>query len=196
MSNENLLPSTDFPPPGRYGSVTVFETFEPTNLISHEQTGKSVGESSRCSIPTPSTSSRVPINPPPKIPSGVRVCKTNPANSTRAYSDTEIEFMEAMDNYKRAYRRPYPNWSEVFHVLLGLGYSRNASGIQPVDRNPNNAEGEFTTALRLHMRVQHRPFPSWTEVLGVFRTLGYQRVSNTARPETDDSISLFSKPTP
>jgi hypothetical protein len=195
MSNENLLPSTDFPPPGRYGSVTVFETFKPTDLTTQEQTGKSGGELSRYSIPVPSTSSRVPINPPPKIPSGVRVCKINPA-STRAYSDAEIEFMEAMENYKRAYQRPYPNWSEVFHVLVGLGYSRNASGSQPVEHNPTNAEEEFTTALRLHMRVQHRPFPSWTEVLGVLRTLGYQRVSNTASPETDDSTSPFSKPTP
>ena len=40
------------------------------------------------------------------------------------YSDEEILFMRAMDQYKRANRRPFPTWSEVLEVLHALGYRR------------------------------------------------------------------------
>ena len=35
-----------------------------------------------------------------------------------------IEFIQAMDHYKRVHQRPFPNWSEVLEVLKGLGYER------------------------------------------------------------------------
>jgi len=35
-----------------------------------------------------------------------------------------IEFITAMDAYKREHQRPFPNWSEVLEVLKALGYSR------------------------------------------------------------------------
>lgn len=40
------------------------------------------------------------------------------------YSDDELEFMLAMDAYKREHRRPFPSWSEVLGVLLSLGYRK------------------------------------------------------------------------
>lgn len=42
------------------------------------------------------------------------------------YSDDEIEFMNAMDRYKREKRRPFPSWSEVLAVLVGLGYRKES----------------------------------------------------------------------
>ena len=32
--------------------------------------------------------------------------------------------MKAMDQYKRANRRPFPTWSEVLEVLRSLGYRK------------------------------------------------------------------------
>jgi hypothetical protein len=34
--------------------------------------------------------------------------------------------MKAMDDYKRANRRPFPTWSEVLEVLHALGYRKVA----------------------------------------------------------------------
>ncbi|HEV3142850.1 MAG TPA: hypothetical protein VGZ47_03085 [Gemmataceae bacterium] len=36
----------------------------------------------------------------------------------------EVEFMKAMDQYKRDNRRPFPTWSEVLEVLRALGYRK------------------------------------------------------------------------
>ncbi len=35
-----------------------------------------------------------------------------------------LEFITAMDDYKRTHRRPFPNWSEVLDVVKTLGYAR------------------------------------------------------------------------
>jgi hypothetical protein len=37
-----------------------------------------------------------------------------------------LEFIHAIDVYKRVNQRPFPNWSEVLEILKGLGYSRGA----------------------------------------------------------------------
>jgi hypothetical protein len=39
-------------------------------------------------------------------------------------SRDEIEFVKAMDQYKRDNRRPFPTWSEVLEVLRALGYRK------------------------------------------------------------------------
>jgi hypothetical protein len=46
-----------------------------------------------------------------------------------SYTDEELEFLRAMDEYKRQYRRPFPAWHEVLAVLKSLGYSKPVSGI-------------------------------------------------------------------
>jgi len=35
-----------------------------------------------------------------------------------------LEFITAIDDYKRTHRRPFPNWSEVLDVVKSLGYTR------------------------------------------------------------------------
>ena len=35
-----------------------------------------------------------------------------------------LEFIQAIDDYKRAEGRPFPNWSEVLDIVKGLGYQR------------------------------------------------------------------------
>ena len=50
----------------------------------------------------------------------------DPTTCERDYSDGEIEFMRAMDDYKRKSGRPFPTWSEVLEVVLSLGYRKVA----------------------------------------------------------------------
>lgn len=50
----------------------------------------------------------------------------DPTTCEREYTDDQIEFMKAMDQYKRDNRRPFPTWSEVLEVLQALGYRRVA----------------------------------------------------------------------
>lgn len=40
------------------------------------------------------------------------------------FTPDEVEFMMAMDKYKREKRRPYPTWHEVLAVLKSLGYRK------------------------------------------------------------------------
>ncbi len=50
----------------------------------------------------------------------------DPTTCERDYSGGEVEFMRAMDDYKRRSGRPFPTWSEVLEVLLSLGYRKVA----------------------------------------------------------------------
>ena len=50
----------------------------------------------------------------------------DPTTCERDYSDNEIEFMKAMDDYKRKSGRPFPTWSEVLEVMMSLGYRKVA----------------------------------------------------------------------
>jgi hypothetical protein len=67
---------------------------------------------------------------------GERRRQVDPTTCERDYNDAEIEFMKAMDQYKRDNRRPFPTWSEVLEVLHSLGYRKVAAptalpGLQP-----------------------------------------------------------------
>ena len=46
----------------------------------------------------------------------------DPTTCERDYSEQEIEFMRAMDDYKRDSGRMFPTCSEVLEVVRGLGY--------------------------------------------------------------------------
>src|SRR5437764_7673754 len=52
--------------------------------------------------------------------------QVDPTTCEKDYSEDEIDFMKAMDRYKRDNRRPFPTWSEVLEVLRALGYRRVA----------------------------------------------------------------------
>ncbi|NNJ24003.1 hypothetical protein [Alienimonas chondri] len=52
----------------------------------------------------------------------------DPTTCERDYSDDEVDFMRAMDEYKRLAGRQFPTWSEVLEVVRAIGYERvNAS---------------------------------------------------------------------
>ena len=62
-----------------------------------------------------------------------RSAAKQPAEARRplSYSPTDeditpdvMEFIEAINLYKREHNRPFPTWSEVLKILKGMGYRR------------------------------------------------------------------------
>ncbi|WP_199756728.1 hypothetical protein [Tautonia sociabilis] len=53
----------------------------------------------------------------------------DPTTTDREYSSDEMEFIRAMQEYKRRSGRMFPTWSEVLEVLRSLGYEKP----EPVD---------------------------------------------------------------
>ena len=50
--------------------------------------------------------------------------RMNPATSERNYSSDEVEFMNALAEFKRESGRTFPTCSEILGVLRSLGYEK------------------------------------------------------------------------
>lgn len=59
----------------------------------------------------------------------------DPATCERDYSDAEMEFMLAMQDYKKRSGRMFPTWSEVLEVLQALGYHKRDAARPPGGRS-------------------------------------------------------------
>ena len=61
----------------------------------------------------------------------------DPTTCERDYNNDEIEFMRAMDDYKRDSGRMFPTCSEVLEVIRALGYVKlteeQAAQFQPIE---------------------------------------------------------------
>ncbi|MFT7487419.1 MAG: hypothetical protein ACI9F9_003280 [Candidatus Paceibacteria bacterium] len=70
--------------------------------------------------------SKDPIQDKPREESEVQEPKAKRPTATKPSDMSEelIEFITAMDEYKRAQQRPFPSLGEVFEVLKSLGYER------------------------------------------------------------------------
>ncbi|GAA4426353.1 hypothetical protein [Bremerella cremea] len=53
----------------------------------------------------------------------------DPTTCERDYTNDEIEFMQALDAYKRSSGRMFPTCSEILEVIRGLGYSRGGNSL-------------------------------------------------------------------
>ena len=56
----------------------------------------------------------------------------DPTTCERDYSTEEIEFMNALDDYKRSSGRMFPTCSEVLEVIRALGYEKRDISASPV----------------------------------------------------------------
>lgn len=56
----------------------------------------------------------------------------DPTTCERDYTDDEIEFMNALDQYKRTSGRMFPTCSEVLEVIRNLGYQKKPVETPPV----------------------------------------------------------------
>ena len=50
----------------------------------------------------------------------------DPTTCERDYSGDEVEFMKALEQYKRSSGRQFPTCSEILEVIRGLGYAKQA----------------------------------------------------------------------
>lgn len=68
----------------------------------------------------------------------------DPTTCERDYDVAEIEFMQAMQSYKKDSGRMFPTWSEVLEVLKNLGYAKiEESALEP-------ASGPVSEVLAAH----------------------------------------------
>jgi len=71
----------------------------------------------------------------------------DPTTCEREYNEAEIEFMQAMDEYKRASGRMFPTCSEILEVLTRLGYRKVAERAELY--NPDAENGSTDQGLEL-----------------------------------------------
>ena len=50
--------------------------------------------------------------------------RVDPTTTEREYTPEELEFLRAIEAYKRDKGRPFPSWTEVLEVIRALGYRR------------------------------------------------------------------------
>jgi hypothetical protein len=51
----------------------------------------------------------------------------DPTTCERDYSNDEVEFMKALEQYKRTSGRMFPTCSEILEVIRGLGYAKTTT---------------------------------------------------------------------
>lgn len=90
-----------------------FETFEPVAA------GRGKGKA-KAKNPPAKTARKVRIDGPETK----RRRLIDPTTCERDYSGDEVEFMRALDEYKRRNHRNFPTCSEILEVLKGLGYRK------------------------------------------------------------------------
>jgi hypothetical protein len=75
----------------------------------------------------------------------------DPTTCERDYTDEEIEFMHALDAYKRASGRMFPTCSEILEVIRDLGYTRSNSATTTPAKTPIaplvSTTGDFSTPV-------------------------------------------------
>ncbi len=67
----------------------------------------------------------------------------DPTTCERDYSIDEVEFMNAMDEYKRRSGRMFPTCSEILEVIRNLGYTK--PGQLPPSAEPFNPDAAMAT---------------------------------------------------
>jgi hypothetical protein len=57
----------------------------------------------------------------------------DPTTCERDYTDEEIEFMHALDAYKRESGRMFPTCSEILEVIRKLGYHKSTDAFASIE---------------------------------------------------------------
>ena len=73
------------------------------------------------------------IDPPEKSKKATRRRQIDPTTCEREYTTEEVEFMNALSEYKRNSGRMFPTCSEILEVLKGLGYEKYTQSGAPND---------------------------------------------------------------
>lgn len=75
-------------------------------------------------LPAPRTARRPPRGQPAALPRAARRRLIDPTTCEREYGADELEFMQALDRYKRTSGRMFPTCSEILQVVRSLGYAK------------------------------------------------------------------------
>jgi len=81
----------------------------------------------------------------------------DPTTCERDYNEEEIEFMRAMDDYKRASGRMFPTCSEVLEVVRSLGYvrlTREQFEILELDEENQTDESDFDAEQEIEAELE------------------------------------------
>lgn len=94
----------------------------------------------------------------------------DPTTCDRDYSGEELEFMRAMDDYKRQNGRMFPTCSEILEVIRSLGYTK-----------PSNVDSLADASL------ESRPIDPAAEALAAVDALAstIDRMLNAPSPTTE-----------
>ena len=77
--------------------------------------------------PQPKAKPRAATKARPAPPAAAAVDEDGPDRSAPQLAEVDadaLEFIEAIDRFKKQHGRPFPSWSEVLLVLRQLGYQR------------------------------------------------------------------------
>ncbi|MEZ6072394.1 MAG: hypothetical protein R3C10_19570 [Pirellulales bacterium] len=72
----------------------------------------------------------------------------DPTTCERDYSDAEVEFMRALDEYKRASGRMFPTCSEILEVIAKLGYEKRSVQASPAAEMEGDAEDALNSSAK------------------------------------------------
>ncbi len=106
-----------------YGGDTPFVDDELSTLEEFEKMSKVVGRSARLSTNRIAADEKI-IKQKPRVKKSKRRRFIDPATCERDYSSDEIEFMNALNEYKMSSGRMFPTCSEILEVLRDLGYEK------------------------------------------------------------------------
>jgi hypothetical protein len=112
----------------------VFRTGESlARVIGHSFRRPSHGRSAGTTNPKESTMANSMLKAPRCVTgktgrstAGARRRSIDPTTCERDYGADEVEFMQALDRYKRTSGRMFPTCSEILEVIRSLGYVRTA----------------------------------------------------------------------
>ena len=71
----------------------------------------------------------------------------DPTTCERDYSNAEIEFMQAMDDYKRRSGRMFPTCSEILEVISELGYRKIESDQWDLSAPADSSKDDYETTM-------------------------------------------------
>ncbi len=75
----------------------------------------------------------------------------DPTTCERDYTTDEIEFMNALDDYKRSSGRMFPTCSEVLEVIRSLGYEKRPAGNRADAATPERPKGARAPAVDVEL---------------------------------------------
>jgi len=94
---------------------------------SRKTSGRRAPAATKKPAPAPATPKRAKAKPaqaPSVLPEPVaQQSATGPVNPDSMSAEV-IEFITAVDEYKRKRGRPFPSWSEIFEIVVQLGYRK------------------------------------------------------------------------